>query len=60
MVYKQRMQNLCSRLYSKLNETECVQWLARIDQLGEKEDMSCTGSILELAETPPKRKHLHF
>ena len=57
---KQRMQNLCSRLNSKINETECVQWLARIDQLGEKEDMSCTGSILELAETPPKRKHLDF
>ena len=33
------MQNLCSRLHSKINETEHVQWSPRIDQLEEEEDI---------------------
>ena len=33
------MQNLCSSLHSKINETECVQWSPRIDQLEEEEDI---------------------
>ena len=33
---EQLMQNLCSRLYSKINETECNQWPPRTDKLEEK------------------------
>ena len=34
---EQLMQNLCSRLYSKINETECNQWPPRTDKLEEEE-----------------------
>ena len=36
---KQLMQNLCSRLHSKINETECVQRPPRINQLEKEEDI---------------------
>ena len=49
------MQNLCSHLHSKINETRCFQWPPRIDHLEEEDIFSCTGSTPELAETPLKR-----
>ena len=36
---EQLMQNLCSRLHEKINETERVRWPPRIDQLEQEEDI---------------------
>ena len=55
------MQNVCIRLYSKINETEFVQWHLRIDQL-EKEKDICHSLVqfLSWLKHPPKKKHLDF
>ena len=54
---EQLMQNLCSRLHSKINETECVQWPPRIDQLEEEEDI-CYALVqfLSWLKHPPKKE----
>ena len=58
---EQLMQNLCSRLHSKINETECVQWPPRIDQLEEEEDICCAlVQFMSWLKQPPKKKHLDF
>ena len=58
---KQLIQNLCSRLHSKINETECVQWPPRIGQLEEEEGI-CHELVqfLSWLQHPPKKKHLDF
>ena len=55
---EQLMENLCSRLHSKINENECVQWPPRIDQLEEEEDI-CYALVqfLSWLKHPPKKKH---
>ena len=58
---EQLMQNLCSCLHSKTNETKCVQWPPRIDQLEEEEGI-CYALVqfLSWLKHPPKKKHLNF
>ena len=58
---KQLMQNLCSRLHSKINETECVQRPPRINQLEKEEDI-CYALVqfLSWLKHPQKKKHLNF
>ena len=71
---EQLMQNLCSRLYSKINETECNQWPPRTDKLEEKAHI-CYALVQFLSwvnplplpspsapppPPPPKKKHLDF
>ena len=59
---EQLIQNLCSRLHSKINETKCVQWPPRIGQLDEEEDI-CHELVQFLSWLKPphqKKKHLDF
>ena len=55
------MPNLCSCLHSKINETKCVQWPPRIDELEEEEDI-CHALVQSLSwlKHPPKKKHFDF
>ena len=64
IIHKQLMQNLCSGLHSKINETECVQWPPRNDQLEEEEDI-CHALVqflswLKYPLPPPKKYYLEF
>ena len=58
---EQLIQNPCSRLHSKINETKCVQWPPRIGQLEEEEGI-CHELVqfLSWLKHPPKKKHLDF
>ena len=58
---EQLIQNLCSRLHSTINETECVQWPPRIGQLEEQEGISHElVQFLSWLKHPLKKKHLDF
>ena len=55
---EQLMQNFCNRLHLKINETNCVKWPPRIDEIEEQEEIShALVQFLSWLKHPKKKKH---